>query len=498
MPVAELKKKAIFFLFVAGALGLFLAILPLVIPTVEAYISSSFGNADTMMGETAVTLFRNILRIVKVIVWMTLIISIIRFLDFLIFRAALRASTQNEISSLLRNVFSIILYIVAFFVVFQSQYPTIELAPLFTGSAILGIVVGLALQDTLGNLFAGIALQADQPFQIGDVINIPNRGNGVVESVSWRGVRIRTFQNKILVISNSVLGKESIEVAARGNLNARSVSFSTVYSASPANTASLVREAMRQTENVSPKMRPVVRMRNFGADGIEWEVKYWVEDYTRHFDTDALIRERIWYAFQREKIDFPFARRIIEMAKESPEIDVRVAADLVINRLKRVPIFDPLSDQEMERLAKASKPRVYAPGESIVQFGGEGTSMFVINRGKVKVQIVDNNVPRVVNELADNDFFGEMSLLTGQPRTASVIAIVETEVLQIRKNSLKPILESNPLLVQAMTDMIDERQQVLNALNEEETAAVQERKQGVMRSIRKFFGLRKKSDEADH
>ena len=489
MPVAELKKKAIFFLLLAGLLSLALVLLPLVSPYLETNISSVFGSNDSMMGETAVTIFRNILRMIKVIFWMTLIVSIVRFLDFLIFRAALRSSAQNEISSLLRNVFSIIIYIVAFFVVFQSQYPTIELAPLFTGSAILGIVVGLALQDTLGNLFAGIALQADQPFQVGDVISLSNRGTGVIESVSWRGVRIRTFQNKLLVISNSVLGKESMEVAPKDNLNARLVNFSTVYSTSPANTASIVRDAMRQSENVSQKMRPVVRIRNFGDSGIDWEVKYWLDDYSLHNDTDALVRERIWYAFQREQIDFPFPMRIVRMEEKLPETDVQDAVNNIALRLKRVPIFDPLSDEEMERLAKSSTARVYAPGEAIVRFGGDGNSMFVITRGKVKVQIVDNGLPKVVSELAENDFFGEMSLLTGQPRTANVIADFETEVLQIKKNSLKPILESNPLLVQLITERVDERQQMLDAASESSPVDVQERKNGVVRSIRKFFGL---------
>jgi small-conductance mechanosensitive channel len=154
---------------------------------------------------------------------------------------------------------------------FQTQYPDVPLSPLFTGSTILGIVVGLALQETLGNLFAGIAMQADQPFQVGDVIAITNRGTGVVESVSWRGVKVRTFQNKLLIVSNAVLAKEMIEVAPKGNLNARIVFFNTVYNASPANTIHRVREAVRQVENVSPKLRPVVRVRNLGDNGIDWK-----------------------------------------------------------------------------------------------------------------------------------------------------------------------------------------------------------------------------------
>ena len=157
-------------------------------------------------------------------------------------------------------------------------------------------------------------MQADQPFQVGDVVSITSRGSGVVESVSWRGVKIRTFQNKLLIISNAVLGKETIEVAPKKNLNARIVFFNTEYEYSPAKTIQLIRDAVRQVENVTNKLRPVVRIRNLGSDGIEWEVKYWLEDYTKHNDTDALVRQRIWYVFQRENIPFP-----------SPSLSIRSA-----------------------------------------------------------------------------------------------------------------------------------------------------------------------------
>src|SRR5512144_1912233 len=110
----------------------------------------------------------------------------------------------------------------------------------------LGVVVVLAVRENLRNLFGGIAMQADQPFQVGDVVSITNRGTGVVESVSWRGVKIRTFQNKLLIISNAVLAKETIEVAPKGNLNARIVFFNTEYVHSPSRTIQLVREAVRQ------------------------------------------------------------------------------------------------------------------------------------------------------------------------------------------------------------------------------------------------------------
>lgn len=430
------------------------------------------------------------LKIIKIVLSMMIVIALVRFVAFMLMRAAARRSAQAEVSSLLKTVFSIIIYIIAFFVIFQTQYPDVSLTPLFTGSTILGIVVGLALQDTLGNLFAGIAMQADQPFQVGDVIAIPNRGTGVVESVSWRGVKIRTFQNKLFVISNSVLGKESFEVAPRDNLNARIVFFNTTYTISPAKTVQLVQDAVRGAENASNKKRPIVRIRNLGDNGIDWEIKYWLDDYSKHNDTDALIRERIWYAFQREKLEFAFPTRTIHIQEKLPEVPIEEKINVRSERLNRVPVFTPLSDAELEKLAGASKSRVYAAGESIVRQGAEGNSMFVILRGTVSVQIAAGSRLKTINTLTENDFFGEMSLLTGQPRSATVVANTETEVLMIGKRALKPILESNETLVHAIVERIEERREILEADTHVEETPASEKSAGVMRSIRKFFGLR--------
>ena len=504
MPASEFQKRAFYFLVVAGTITIILFALPFVEGWVYNIVLPQFGlrieadgravgpggGSPNMMAETTIRLVENILHVIRILLWMVLVISVVRFLSQIILKTFLRASAQSEIASLLKSVLSIVIYIVAFFIIFQSQYPNVQLAPLFTGSAILGIVVGLALQDTLGNLFSGVALQADQPFQVGDVVSITNRGNGVVESVSWRGVKIRTFQNKLLIISNSVLGKETIEVAPKGNLNARTVNFSTLYSNSPAKTIQTVREAVRQVENVSAKIRPVVRIRNLGESGMEWEIKYWLDDYTKHNDTDALIRQRLWYACRREKIDFAYPTRVIHFEAIERETGIDSQVNAIVERLAGISIFAPLSDEETERLAATARVRVYAPGEAIVRYGQEGNSMFVINRGSVRVQIPDGATQRTINELHENEFFGEMSLLTGQPRTATVIAAEETEVLQIRKTAIKPIFEANPQLVSAVSEIVEERREALRQVEVASLETPQEKGGGLIDSIRRFFGIR--------
>ncbi len=503
MFTSELRKRTVFFLLATSIITLVLILIPSE-STIHHYLMNYFdlivtegkitnidGSMTSQVSETIINLIINLLHIIKIILGMTIVIIFVRYVNFLIFQFALRNSSQTEITSLIKTILSVVLCIVAFFIIFQSQYPNVQLAPLFTGSTILGIVVGLALQDTLGNLFAGIALQADQPFQVGDVINLQNnKWTGVVESVSWRGVKIRTFQNKIVVISNASLGKEYIEVAPRENLNARLNFFSTLYSASPSKTIHLIREVVRQIENVSPKIRPIVRIRNLGDSAIEWEVKYWLEDYAKYNDTDALVRQRVWYAFQRENIHFAFPTRTLHIETQSLEPDFTETVNEIFERLNEVSLFAPLTDEETQQIAETVEAKIFSNGEKIVRRGQDGKSMFIIHRGSVKVQINEDGVIKVVRTLSEGDFFGEMGLFTGEPRTATVLANEETEVLEINHTCLKPILEANPDLVERFSEIIEERRAKLTEVNTKQTTDTQIGKSGMFDSIRKFFGLR--------
>ena len=448
----------------------------------------------TEMSKLSVSLLTTFFRILRVLLWFILVVSVIRFFNKIIFNRALIKTNSYELTNLIRNVVIILVYIIAFFVIFQSQFPNIELAPLFTGSTIIGIVVGLALQDTLGNLFSGLAMQADQPFQIGDVITLgaPGLQTGVVENITWRGVKIRTFQNKLIVISNSVLGKEAIEVAPKNNLNARIVFFNTIYTDAPAKTIQAVREAVRQVENVSAKMRPIVRVRSLGDHGIDWEIKYWLDDYSKYNDTDALVRQRVWYVFQREHLRFAYPTRTLYIEKDAPEEVFVERENAVYERLNNVPIFAPLTDEETKILADASSIRVFAPDEAIVHQGDTGGSMFVIHRGAVDVKIKEDSQLVTVNTLREGDFFGEMGLFTGEPRAATVVAKGETEVLQIKKETLKPVFENNPYLVKSLSEIIEERRALIRedeAKDEKTGKPRRKNEKSVFRSIKGFFGL---------
>jgi len=499
MNIAEFRKRLFFTFTVIVIVSAALILLPFIEPTVNSnvgnIIKKFFGiYSDEAMGQTAIGLFENALRIVRVLLWMALVVAVVRFINFLIFKRSTSQEGKMQTPTLMRNISSILIYIVALFTILKSQYPNVDLTSIFTTSTILGIIIGLALQDTLGNLFAGLATQADEPFRVGDVINIPGKGTGVVESVTWRGVKIRTFTNRLVIISNAVLGKEIIEVCPRDNLNARLVFFSTRYTDSPAKTVQIVRDLVRQVENVSPKIRPNVRIRNLGDNGLEWEVKFWLEDYAKYNDTDALIRQRIWYAFQREGIGMPFPMRTLEFSKssEKPEVDT-TAQDTIFDRLSQVQIFAPLSEDETRTLTQAAVKRVFAPKEAIVRAGEKGHSMFVVHRGSVNILFGEHGQQRNVTTLHEGDIFGEMSLFTGEPRSATVTAAEETEVLEIGHFALKPLFLDNPDLAGAISTTIAERHFELAAQKDEDIGYITAAKStGIFNAIKKFFRLEQK------
>ncbi|OLE55357.1 MAG: hypothetical protein AUG51_03525 [Acidobacteria bacterium 13_1_20CM_3_53_8] len=291
-----------------------------------------------------------------------------------------------------------------------------------------------------------------------------------------------------MLVSKSSIAKEAIEVAPRGNLNARLVYFNTLYTDSPAKTIHIVREAVREADNVSEKITPIVRIRDLGESSIDFEVKYWLEDYARYNDTDALVRQRIWYAFRRAGIRFAFPTRTLHVERKAQMEAAQMDGRGFIDRLSAVDIFAPLSVDETARLAQASASHIFAPGETVIRAGDQGSSMFVVHNGRVAVQVTDNGRPRTVAVLNEGDFFGEMALFTGEPRTANVVALEETEVLEIGYQAMKHLFATNPDLVESLSHTIAERRAGLSA-RPEDKEAVAEESAGLFNSIRRFFGL---------
>jgi small-conductance mechanosensitive channel/CRP-like cAMP-binding protein len=471
---------------------LIIPLLATVICALALYLLAEFASPPLTIGQffwlpakDAPTAYLHILLFVQLAMWLSLMLLVVRLVSQFIFGFIFRLRKGQDAPRLVRDIFAIIAYVLVVASLLKFYFD-LSLGALLSGSALLGVILGLALQDTLGNLFTGISLHADKPFEVGDVITV-GKWTGVVESVTWRAAKLRTFQNHLVLVSNSQIAKEFVEVCPRDNKNARIVHFNALYTDSPAKVIHVVREAVREAENVVREITPVVRIRDLAESGVDYECKYWLVDYARHNDTDALVRQRIWYAFRRAGLNFAYPTQTLYLERPTQQLPTNV--DGLTERLSAVDIFSPLNAEELARLASAAESHIYAPGETIIRAGDEADSMFVVHNGRVEVRIPGENgyEQRTVASLCEGNFFGEMALFTGEPRTASVVAVEETEVVEIGHLAMKHLFQTNPELVESLSHIIAERRTALAATAADRS--VEEESVGLISSIRRFFGI---------
>ncbi len=414
-------------------------------------------------------------------------VTVVRAVSYVLFDIIFQKRKGREAPALLRLVISIIGYSALFVVIYSFVFKK-DLSGVLATSAVVTVIIGLALQDTLGNFFAGLSLHVEQPYYIGDAIRMGDM-LGKVESVTWRTTAIRTNNNSVIIFPNSKIAREPLEIYPLHGLNRRVLRFPAPYATPPQKVIPLVRETVRTMPRVSPEKIPVVRIHEFSESSVTYEVLYWVKDYMWTPNMDAQIRERIWYLFSRNDLHIPFPVRHVLFERQKVEVKRdETDYDKVI---RSVEIFEPLTDEERTVLTHSLARYIYAPGEEILHRGDEGDSMFIIYRGKAEVKVSGSNgQSQRVAVLAAGDFFGEMALFTGEPRTADVNALEEVEIFEIRKQAIEQLFNENDKLVEAFSHKIADRQARLaeyaHSVPESEKRMQRET---VLRRIQRFFKL---------
>jgi len=419
------------------------------------------------------------------VAWVPLIFVFIRVIDLLAFDIIIARRKNVNAPLLLRQMVGIAGYFLLFGWTFSVIFGT-SLTTLLTTTTVLAAVIGLALQDTLGNLFAGIAIHLEDAFDVGDVLH-SGEYIGVVEGVTWRAVRLRAFNNQVIVLPNSQMAKDRIEVYPRNNLNARVLQLGVEYHTQPAMVIDVLTQAAAHIDGIAREMPVIGRVAGFGDSAVTYEVKYWTRDYSMRDRIDAEIRKAVWYAFQRNEIQFGFPVRAYA-PYTPPKPQSNVTPEQIVERLREVKIFQPLSDEAREALAKAARVHSYSKGESILRLGAAGDSMFVVHDGKVSVRISDDSPIgwHEVAELGSGSVFGEMALLTGEARAADVASSTDVVTFEISKDALGPILRDHPELAKAISEKVMERRDHLDELR---ASSVEEEEQTLLSRIRNYFGL---------
>jgi len=398
------------------------------------------------------------------------------------------SNKRNVIApQLLRQITSLLLYFVLFAVVMSKVLEQSVTAWLTTGT-ILAAVIGLALQDTLGNLFSGIALHLEGGFEVGDVLHSGDFV-GVVEQVSWRATRIRGFNNQLIVLPNSVIARERLEVFPRNNFNGRVLQVGVDYNVPPATVVGILMQAASHIDGVARDVPVIARVASFADSAVVYEVKYYARDYSLRDRIDADVRKAVWYALRRNDISFATPIRAYQQYTPPVATGHQISGGEVLELLRGVQLLSPLSEKAHEEIANAAQVHFYSKGEAILRHGTAGDSMFVVHSGNVSVRITDDSPQgwQEVTQLGPHSVFGEMALLTGEARTADVVATNDVIAVEIGKKSLQPIVQSHPELAEALTAKVMSRRDHLEAVRDGLDAGEEEKT--ILSRVKAYFGL---------
>jgi small-conductance mechanosensitive channel/CRP-like cAMP-binding protein len=354
-------------------------------------------------------------------------------------------------------------------------------------TAVGAVVIGLALQDTLGNLFAGLAIQIEKPFRVGDWVTIGGQ-HGLVSEVTWRATKMRTKAGNFVVVPNSVLAKDTITNYCEPTRLARlHVDVGASYDTAPNAVKAVIREALHGAPYLFPDRNPEVLLLEFAGSAITYRVHFWVTDFGIEEEATDLVRTRIYYAFKRSGITIPYPIQVEMSAEEGGLVPHR--EPLAADALAPVALFSTLTGDERAQLLSAARPVVYSTGEHVVRQGQHGGSLFVVVRGEAAVTLAgtDGEVAR----LRGGDVFGEMSMLTGDPRTATVSAVTDCQLLELSSENFRRIVVGNPSVLDRVAAVAAVRREELARHREAHATvtAAGEVDQSLLRRIRDFLRL---------
>lgn len=413
-----------------------------------------------------------------------------------VFESRRQRGRSRLFSGIFRDIVQVALYVVA--VVFLLKEAGVETGSLLTSSVLLTAVIGLSLQDTLGNLFAGLAIQVQQPFEVGDWIQFdddPDHTGEVVE-INWRATRLITIDRVEVTVPNNTLARAAIRNFSRPTkLVRRHVTILAPYTTPPARVHRLLGEAVVEVDGVVEEPAPDIQTIDFGERGVEYRVRYFLEDYEQREVIDSRVRDRLWYALRRAALPIPSPQRTVTLIEHSAaSAQAEHAAQIVDieKALAKVPLFELLPDTLLHEVAMHTERRLYAPGEIVIQQGDVGEELFMVERGALDVLVDAHDGMQQIATVGVGDVFGEMSLMTGADRSATVRTTTESALLVVSKDTIQPVLAASPELAEKISQVLAAREAALEGHTRGPRARSRkevERSGELLSRIREFFSI---------
>ncbi len=418
---------------------------------------------------------------------------VIALLDRYLWDLYFEQRRQTVIPKFLRELVALVIFLLALLLVLSIGYHAqSQLTWLLSGSGVAAIVFGFATQNMLGGVIAGMSLQISKPYKVGDWLQVGEHSAEVME-INWRSTRLRTNDAIYLDIPNNEIVRTTIvNLHYPQELHAMRLRVGVEYGSAPNKVKDALMRASLHADGVQHEPPPKVFLVDFGDFAIVYEIKFWMLSHQNYNNVCDAIRTNIWYEFKRQKITIPFPIRTLEINRRTtpPVLEEHGKARTI---LETEPLFACLNEAQIGELVSDSRTVHFGRGERLIEQGADGSSMFVMLEGTAQVSVAQNGSSIRVGVLRAGDCFGEMSLLTGEKRTATIRAESDCEVLEIHKPVMAKLLREAPECVTQLSELLARRKMeteglIKDAAHDQE-AKVDAYKATFLRRLRGFFEL---------
>ncbi len=441
--------------------------------------------------KTSTGVLESLIKLFNALWWFILATLINRAAESFIW-TPLEEKTGRQIPNIVRRFASFLVYLLAFFAIVAFVYER-ALTSLLATSGVIAMIIGLAIQINISNIFSGIALNIERPLRVGDWVKIGDFDEGQVLDINWRATRLGLRDGSTFTIPNSVASEKVI----------RNYSYPgehywlwpTVYIDSthpPERVEKILLDAVLSVKGILKDPKPMVIFEGIN----EWAAAYWVVVCADGYENKPYILQevwkRIWIHLNRAGINPAVQQHKIHMFRGVKERGEEATNRLTL--LQEIDIFQPFSEKAKLYLSKRMRAHRFSSGQTVVRQGEAGDSLFIIVEGTVSVQIRKEDAQIIeVARLGAGNFFGEMALLTGQDRTATIVTLNETYLFEIIKEDILPLLQRQPTVSKLISQVLTERQLLTKAkmgnLSQDPQTERDVIYKRMLRGIRDFFGL---------